>query len=114
MSSLTLTLILTLTLTLTLTSDRRFPNGVRDEMRNGETFEDFCNHETCKQCNLEPPHVLALRLYSTAVYKSINMPLRDTTRTGPHPLAVTVALVATNPNPKPDLHPSPSPSPSPP
>jgi hypothetical protein len=86
---------------------------VRDEARNGETFEDFCNHEMCKQCNLEPSHVLALRLYSTAVYKSINMPLRDTKRTGPHPLAITVASVATNPNPKPDLHPSPSPSPNP-
>lgn len=74
-------------------SERRFPNGVRDEARNGETFEDFCNHEMCKQCNLEPSHVLALRLYSTAVYKSINMPLRDTKRTGPHPLAITVAFV---------------------
>ena len=44
-------------------------------------------------CNLEPSHVLALRLYSTAVYKSINGPLRDTKRTGPHPLAITVSFV---------------------
>ena len=71
----------------------RFPNGVRDEGRNSETFEDFCNHKTCMACNLEPSHVLALRLYSTAVYKSINGPLRDTKRTGPHPLAITVSFV---------------------
>ena len=50
----------------------RFANGVRDQGRNNETFDDFCNHPTCTACNLEPSHVLALRLYSTAVYKSIN------------------------------------------
>ena len=71
----------------------RFANGVRDGGRNSETFEDFCNHATCTACNLEPSHVLALRLYSTAVYKSINGPLRDTKRTGPHPLAITVSFV---------------------
>jgi len=71
----------------------RFANGVRDEGRNEETFEDFCNHATCTACNLEPSHVLALRLYSTAVYKSINAPLRDTKRSGPHPLAITVSFV---------------------
>ena len=71
----------------------RFANGMRDEGRNEETFEDFCNHATCTACNLEPSHVLALRLYSTAVYKSINAPLRDTKRSGPHPLAITVSFV---------------------
>ena len=74
-------------------SATRFANGVRDEGRNSETFEDFCNHATCTACNLEPSHVLALRLYSTATYKSINGPLRDTQRTGPHPLAITVSFV---------------------
>ena len=37
--------------------------------------------------------MLSLRLYSTAVYKTINGPLRDTKRTGPHPLAITVSFV---------------------
>jgi len=71
----------------------RFANGVRDQGRNNETFDDFCNHPTCTACNLEPSHVLALRLYSTAVYKSINGPLRDTKRTEPHPLAILVSFV---------------------
>ena len=54
------------------TSATRFANGVRDQGRENETFDDFCNHPDCKECHLEPAHVLALRLYSTAAYKSIN------------------------------------------
>ena len=26
----------------------RFANGVRDEGRNSEKFDDFCNHDTCQ------------------------------------------------------------------
>jgi len=75
---------------------------LRPRSRNNETFEDFCNHPTSKVCNLEPAHVLALRLYSTAAYKSINAPLRavrsgtrelGAERSEPHPLAITVAFV---------------------
>ena len=54
------------------TSTTRFANGVRDQGRENETFDDFCMHPDCKECHLEPAHVLALRLYSTAAYKSIN------------------------------------------
>ena len=44
-------------------------------------------------CKLEPAHVLSLRLYSTAVYKSINVPLRDTlTLTVTQTLALALAL----------------------
>ena len=75
-------------------STLRFPNGVRDEGRNGdEAFSYFVHHELSRKSNLEAAHVLALRLYSTAVYKSINGPLRDTARTTRHPLAVTVKFV---------------------
>lgn len=56
-------------------------------------FAYFCGLDQAKLCNLEPPHVLALRLYSTACYKSINMPLRDTSRQTSHPLAVLVSFV---------------------
>jgi hypothetical protein len=31
-------------------SSTRFPNGVRDEGRKSETFEDFCSHATCQVC----------------------------------------------------------------
>ena len=74
-------------------SDREFQNGRRDVGRNGEKFDHFVKHELSQKSGLEPAHVLALRLYSTAIYKSINGPLRDTTRQGAHPLAVTVAFV---------------------
>ena len=79
---------------LACSSSLRFPNGVRDEGRNGdEAFDYFVKHELSRKSKLEAAHVLALRLYSTAAYKSINGPLRDTTRTTPHPLAVTVKFV---------------------
>ena len=74
-------------------SDKDFLNGRRDVERNGERFDYFVHHKISKNSKLEAAHVLALRLYSTAVYKSINTPLRDTARQGAHPLAVTVAFV---------------------
>jgi hypothetical protein len=39
--------------------------------------------------------VLALRLYTTAAYKSLNAPLREhASRSGPHAFPVTVTLIA--------------------
>lgn len=38
--------------------------------------------------------VLALRLYTSAAFKSINMPLRERDRAAPHPFPVTVNLIA--------------------
>ena len=63
------------------------------------TFQDFCDHPYSQQAGLQPMHVLALRLYTTAAYASINSPLRNV-KTGedqlavPHGLAVTVACIA--------------------
>ena len=39
-------------------------------------------------------HVLALRLYTTAAFRSLNGPMRDTARVGPHALSVTVNCIA--------------------
>ena len=43
---------------------------------------------------LSKAHVAALRLYTTAAYKTINNPLRDAGRTAEHPLPVTVYLLS--------------------
>jgi hypothetical protein len=44
----------------------------------GMSFADFCNDERAATiAHLTPPHVLALRLYTTAAYRSLNTPLRD-------------------------------------
>ena len=72
------------------TSTRQFANGIRDQGRSGETFQDFVNHEYSQRAKLRAPHVLALRMYTTAAYRSLNNPLRDQNRTVAHPFAATV------------------------
>lgn len=73
---------------------RRWANGVLDEGREpGLPFSHFVDRPEAREADLSPAHVLALRLYSTAAYRSINNPLRDEARAGPHPLAVTVAFI---------------------
>ena len=51
------------------------------------------SHAASRRAKLSEAHVLALRMYTTAAYKSLNEPLRDRSRTAPHPFAVTVAFI---------------------
>ena len=74
-------------------SDRAFANGVRDQGRNGERLIDFVKHPHSKQSGLSEAHVLALRLYTSAAYESLNNPLRDQTRSAPHPFPITINLI---------------------
>ena len=90
-------------------SARIFPNaphprdcdasGVRaDRLLNGRpmVLADFVAHPKSRGAHLEEAHVVALRLYSTAAYRSLNEPLRDLERFGrgePHKLPVTVAFL---------------------
>ena len=63
------------------------------------TIDDFIAHPHARSCNLTEAHVVALRLYTTAAFQSINAPLRDLERFAnkvPHPLPVTVALIRDN------------------
>lgn len=71
-----------------LRPDRRLPSG------QGMLLADFVNHPNARIAELSEAHVLALRLYSTAAFVAINAPLRDSRRSGPHPLAVTVDFLA--------------------
>jgi len=72
--------------------------GVRDDRQvMGEdgnlrpmVFEDFCNHPSAKTAKLGAAAVLAIRLYSTAAFKSLNNPLRDADRTEAHPFYATI------------------------
>lgn len=57
-------------------SPKTFPNGVRDKGRKPLRFEDFCEMDEAKRVGLEPEEVLALRLYTTAAFKSLNHKLR--------------------------------------
>ena len=57
-------------------SPKMFPNGVRDKGRKPLRFEDFCEMDEAKRVGLEQEEVLALRLYTTAAFKSLNHKLR--------------------------------------
>mmetsp|Transcript_23364 Transcript_23364/g.68715 ORF Transcript_23364/g.68715 Transcript_23364/m.68715 type:complete len:392 (-) Transcript_23364:53-1228(-) len=62
----------------------------------GMRLADFVAHPSARLANLTEAHVVALRLYTTQAYRSINNPLRDKERFErgePHPLPVTVALL---------------------
>jgi len=64
--------------------------------KRGMRFEDFVSHPSARLAGLRREHVLALRLYTTSAYMSINDPLRDPSRQTAgraHPLPVTVALL---------------------
>ena len=54
-------------------SHKTFQNGWRrDEGRDGETLADFVDHPFSREAGLNEAHVLALRLYTTAVFHSLN------------------------------------------
>ena len=71
-----------------LRSDRKTASG------DGMTLDDFVAHDHAKTAHLTKAHVLAIRLYSTAAFISLNGPLRDRKRTSPHPFAATGFFLA--------------------
>ena len=67
----------------------QFGNGIRDKGRQHMRLEDFQNQHA-RDANLGMAHILALRLYTTKVFRYINNPLRDGTR---HPMPATVLFL---------------------
>ena len=64
--------------------------------KRGMRFDDFVDHPSARLVGLRREQVLALRLYTTIAFKSINSPLRDqscNTEGRAHPLPVTVAHI---------------------
>jgi hypothetical protein len=78
-----------------VSSEQAYPNGIRDQGRVGVTLDYFMNQKECKKAGLTREHVIALRLYTTVVYKYINAPLRDPSlyRNKRHPLAAVVYYI---------------------
>jgi len=73
-----------------LLEDRKTADG------SGKTLLDFYLHSSSRLAVLEPMHVAALRIYTTAAFMRINEPLRDLERRArgePHPLPLTTALI---------------------
>lgn len=70
--------------------ERRRPDG------KGMRLADFVNAPSAKAAKLTEAEVAAIRLYSTAAFRSINNPLRDQERSErgeAHPLPATVTLI---------------------
>ena len=75
-------------------SEKKYPNGIRDRGNVGKTLDDFAAHPNAVTANLTTAETAALRFYTTMAFKVINDPLRDTMSGKPHPLPVTVMLIA--------------------
>jgi hypothetical protein len=63
----------------------------------GKRLHDFVRHPDAQQAGLSLGHVAAIRIYSTAAFRSLNAPLRDPTRyerRDAHPFPVTVKLIS--------------------
>ena len=73
-------------------------NGLRRDRKDreglGMRLADFVAHRSARKAELTEAHIVALRLYSSAAFRTINGPLRDQRRDTPHPLAATVAYLA--------------------
>jgi len=67
----------------------------RDASGQGMRFDDFVKHHHSRIAELQEAHVLALRLYTTAAFASLNTPLRNTRDDRPpHPFPVTVNYIS--------------------
>ncbi len=62
------------------TSEKEYPNGIRDQDRNGVRPSYFVSHDNAQRAGLKDVEVFSLRLYTTFAYVHINNPLRDDAR----------------------------------
>lgn len=67
------------------------PEEIAAEKR---TLDELMDTYEVRTAKLTRAHVLALRLYTTSTYTSINDPLRTVPPTQPHPLAATAYLIS--------------------
>jgi len=70
-----------------------FYDDRREDGRTGRPLSYFVKHPQARDAALLPEHVVALRLYTTAAFKSINDPLRNRSGAAAHPFPVTVAFI---------------------
>jgi len=80
-------------------SQAMFHNGIRDKDRPANwTLKDFLEHEHAVEARLSPMCVVALRIYTTHLFKYLNGPMRRADIFGsgkvPHPFPLTLSCVA--------------------
>ena len=68
-------------------SEKTYPNGVRDKDREGKTIDDFLNMPQSKTTGMNKSEAVSLRFYSSPSFPAVTIPLRDPDRETQHPLA---------------------------
>jgi len=67
-------------------SEQQFFNGMRNRGRVGQKLCDLMQAKEAKEAKLTEAELAGLRYYTSHVFDTINEPLRDSERTGPHKL----------------------------
>ena len=77
-------------------NQRKWPNGILDKGReDGLQLDDFAAMQEAKVAKLSRAMCLALRLYTTCMYRSLNNPMRrELSEAHPHPYPVTMYLLS--------------------
>ncbi len=62
------------------TSEKAYPNGIRDQGRGSVRPTDFTSHPRAQEAGLSEVDVLSLRVYTSIAFRYMNNPLRDDDR----------------------------------
>jgi hypothetical protein len=76
-------------------SEKQYPNGVRDQGRAGKSIDDFLEMPQSKGTKMNKPEAVSLRFYSSPSFPAVTIPLRDPDRKTKHPLAAITYCIFT-------------------
>jgi hypothetical protein len=79
-------------------SEKKYPNGIRDEGSAGKSIDDFMEMPQSKDTQSEmmkKSEAASLRFYSSPSFPAVTIPLRDPARKTKHPLAAVVYCIFT-------------------
>ncbi len=77
-----------------MSSEKQYPNGVRDKDRAGKTIDDFLNMPQSKTTKMNKSEAVSLRFYSSPSFPAVTIPLRDPDRETQHPLAAITYCIS--------------------
>jgi hypothetical protein len=79
-------------------SEKQYPNGVRDQGREGKSIDDFLKMPQStgtKPEMMKKSEAASLRFYSSPLFPAVTIPLRDPVLTTKHPLAAITYCIFT-------------------
>ena len=78
-----------------ISSEKKYPNGVRDLGRAGKSIDDYLKMPQSKKTKMNKPEAASLRFYSSPSFPAVTIPLRDPDRKTKHPLAAITYCIFT-------------------